>query len=185
MMSGDGTPPALLEDDCPVASFPYPESAARALGTAAARSEWLRRPASAVPSLDDVDADAGRAVVNAALADTEDAWLDSTLTRTLLQAYGIPMVAERLAASAEEAVEAARDLGLPAVVKSSAAGAHKTERGGVAIDLRDEDQVREAAERIGSPVIVQPHVRGCRSYLPASSRIPSSARWLRSVREAC
>jgi len=69
-------------------------------------------------------------------------------------------VAERLAASAEEAVEAARDLGFPAVVKSSAAGAHKTESGGVAIDLRDEDQVMEAAWRIGPSVLVQPYVSG-------------------------
>jgi len=160
MMSANGTPPALLEDDCPVASFPYPESAARALGIAAARAEWLRRPASAVPALEDVDSAASRAVVEAALADTDDTWLDSGQTRTLVQAYGIPLVAERLAASAEEAVEAARELGLPAVVKTAAAGAHKTERGGVAIDLRDEEQVRSAAQRIGLPVLVQPYVRG-------------------------
>jgi acetyl coenzyme A synthetase (ADP forming)-like protein len=159
MMSGEGTPPALLEDDCPVASFPYPESAARALGIATVRSEWLRRPASAVPALE-LDSAAGSAVVEAALVDTDDAWLDARQTRALLQAYGIPVVAERLAGNAEEAVEAARELGLPVVVKTSAVGAHKTERGGVAIDLRDEQQVRAAAERIGLPVLVQPYVRG-------------------------
>jgi acetyl coenzyme A synthetase (ADP forming)-like protein len=160
MMSGEGTPPALLEDDCPVASFPYPESAARALGIATVRSEWLRRPASAVPALEGLGSAEGSAVVEAALADTDDTWLDARQTRTLLQAYGIPFVAERLAGNAEEAVEAARELGLPVVVKTSAAGAHKTERGGVAIDLRDEQQVRAAAERIGLPVLVQPYVRG-------------------------
>jgi acyl-CoA synthetase (NDP forming) len=46
------------------------------------------------------------------------------------------------------------------VVKTAAAGAHKTESGGVALDLRDADQVRAAVERIGGPVIVQPFVRG-------------------------
>src|SRR5207244_7065794 len=55
---------------------------------------------------------------------------------------------------------AARKLGLPAVVKTAAAGAHKTECGGVALDLRDEEQVRAAVERIGAPVLVQPYLRG-------------------------
>jgi acyl-CoA synthetase (NDP forming) len=45
-------------------------------------------------------------------------------------------------------------------VKTAAAGAHKTETGGVAIDLRTEEQVHAAVERIGAPVLVQPYVRG-------------------------
>ena len=49
---------------------------------------------------------------------------------------------------------------MPAVVKRAAAGAHKTESGGVALDLEDEAAVRAAAERIGFPVIVQPMLRG-------------------------
>ena len=40
------------------------------------------------------------------------------------------------------------------------AGAHKTETGGVALDLGDEAAVREAAERIGAPVVVQQMVEG-------------------------
>jgi hypothetical protein len=45
------------------------------------------------------------------------------------------------------------------VLKSAAAGAHKTESGGVALDLREEAEVRAAAERIGFPVLLQPFVR--------------------------
>jgi acyl-CoA synthetase (NDP forming) len=44
-------------------------------------------------------------------------------------------------------------------VKTAAAGAHKTETGGVALDLADENEVRVAAQRIGTPVIVQPMLR--------------------------
>ena len=46
------------------------------------------------------------------------------------------------------------------VVKSAAAGAHKTETGGVALDLDSEEAVRAAVERIGPPVLVQPMVAG-------------------------
>ena len=90
----------------------------------------------------------------------DDAWLTPAETRELLSAYGLPLVEERLAESVDEAVEAAGELGLPVVVKSGVAGAHKTETGGVALDLGDEAAVRDAAERIGAPVIVQQMVKG-------------------------
>ena len=106
--------------------------------------------------------DTGRAqgVVSKALAGAEDAWLTPNDTRELLEAYGIPLVPEQVADSVDGAVEAATALGLPVVVKSAEAGAHKTETGGVALNLADEEAVREAAERIGPPVIVQPMVKG-------------------------
>ena len=160
VISADGTPAALREEGCPVASFAYPESAARALGLAGGRAEWLRQPAGAAPDLDGIDTPAARAVVEDALRGSSEAWLDPAAARTLLAAYGVPLVPERSAATAEEAVEAAAALGYPVVVKTAAAGAHKTESGGVALDLRDADQVRGVVERIGGPVIVQPFVRG-------------------------
>src|SRR5262249_8257734 len=49
-------------------------------------------------------------------------------------------------------------LGFPAVVKTAAAGARKTETGGVALGLADAAEVRAAAVRIGGPVLVQPMV---------------------------
>ena len=50
IMSSDGTPQILRDGTRPLATFGYPESAAAALGRAAARSDWLRRPAGTVPS---------------------------------------------------------------------------------------------------------------------------------------
>ncbi len=154
VMSAEGTPVELLESR--VASFAYPESAARALGLAAERSEWLRRPAGSVPELDGIDREAAEAVVGVA----EDGWLDPARTRALLGAYGIPLVPERTAASADEAVAAAEEIGYPVVVKTAAAGAHKTETGGVALDLDEEELVRAAVERIGTPAIVQRYLQG-------------------------
>ena len=160
VMSADGTPATLLDSESPVAAFPYPESAAHALGFAAERAEWLRRPVGRVPVLDGVDAAAARRVVESALTGSSERWLTPAQTRELLTAYGVPIVPERLAQTPDEAVAAARGLGLPAVVKTATPGAHKTETGGVALDLRDEEQVHAAAERIGGPVLVQPFLRG-------------------------
>jgi acetate---CoA ligase (ADP-forming) len=160
LLSAEGPPAAFRRTPALAALFTYPESAAHALGLATKRAEWLRRPAGTVPIVDDMDNMRAQSVVSEALARAEDAWLTPNETRELLEAYGIPLVPERVADSVDGAVEAARELGVPVVVKSAEAGAHKTETGGVALNLADEDAVREAAERIGPPVIVQPMVKG-------------------------
>jgi acyl-CoA synthetase (NDP forming) len=92
--------------------------------------------------------------------------------RALLEAYGVPLVPERLAASADEAAAAAEELGYPVVVKTTAAGAHKTEQGGVALDLRTEEQVGAAVERIGAPVLVQRYVAGGAELLAGAVQDP-------------
>jgi acyl-CoA synthetase (NDP forming) len=160
IVSADGTPESLREAGSPVATFAYPESAARALGVAAGRAEWLRRPAGTVPTLDGIDAVAARSLVDAALEASGDLWLEAADARALLTAYGIPVVPEAVAAGADEAVDAARTLGHPVVLKTAAAGVHKTESGGVVLNLETDDVVRDAAERIGGPVLVQPMIHG-------------------------
>jgi acetyl coenzyme A synthetase (ADP forming)-like protein len=159
LMSAEGVPQALREGERPVAAFPYPESAARALGRAVERAEWLRRPMGGAPQLEGIDHAAAAALVAEALDGAQEVWLDPAQTRALLTAYGLPVVAERIASDVDEAAAAARELGFPLVLKSAAAGAHKTESGGVALDLRGEAEVRAAAERIGFPVLLQPYVQ--------------------------
>jgi acetyl coenzyme A synthetase (ADP forming)-like protein len=152
-------PVVMSAEGAPAGSFSYPESAARALGLAARRASWLRRPAGAVPDLDGVDRPAAAALVADALAEGDDLWLEPAQTRSLLAHYGLPLVAERYADSPEAAAQAAMELGFPVVVKTAAAGAHKTESGGVHVDVRDADGVRRAVEGIGGSVIVQPFVK--------------------------
>ena len=160
-MSADGTPAILLDESSPVAALEYPESAARALGALADRAEWLRRPAGVVPALDGIDCAAGSADRRGRARDVERrlaaARAGARAAAGLRRARSSPSSSRPTRTSA---VEAARTLGFPAVVKSAEAGAHKTERGGVALDLRDEHAVREAVRRIGAPVLVQPLVTG-------------------------
>ena len=65
--------------------------------------------------------------------------------RRLLEATGIPIVPGVLAESEEEAVEAARLAGLPVALKiQSAALPHKSDIGGVALNLRSMEEVRQS-----------------------------------------
>ena len=91
-------------------------------------------------------------------ARTDDVWLAPDEVRRLLEAYGISLVPERYATGPQQALVEAAELGYPVVLKTAEAGAHKTEQGGVALDLTDPAEVRLAAERIGGPLVVQPMI---------------------------
>lgn len=89
--------------------------------------------------------------------------LDEVAAKRLLAAWGIPVVAERLVDSKEEALNAARELGWPVVLKSAAPGLeHKSDVGGVLLGLLDDAAVRAAysqlCERFGPRVVVQRQV---------------------------
>jgi acetate---CoA ligase (ADP-forming) len=76
VMGGTGTPQELRAGRRPIASFDYPESAAAALGRAADRADWLRRPAGAVPELADVDSRSPRSSSRVSCAlPTSSGWI--------------------------------------------------------------------------------------------------------------
>ena len=96
----------------------------------------------------------------------------------IFSAYGIATVATRVAQSADEAVAAADEIGFPVVLKiHSQEIGHKTDVGGVVVDLRTEDEVRttfnEMMERVADAlpgaevegVLVQQFVRGGRETI--------------------
>ena len=67
--------------------------------------------------------------------------LSETLSKVVLDAYGIPVTQPHAARTADEAVEAARRLGYPVVVKiDSPQISHKTEVNGVVLDLPNDDR---------------------------------------------
>ncbi|MAT98840.1 MAG: acetyl CoA synthetase subunit alpha [Anaerolineaceae bacterium] len=66
-------------------------------------------------------------------------------SKNVLAAYGIPTVETRLAQSADEAVKIAEEMGYPVVLKlNSETITHKTDVGGVRLDLATESEVRHA-----------------------------------------
>ena len=68
---------------------------------------------------------------------------------SILTAYGIPVAEWRMAKDADEAVKAAQEIGFPVAVKAdSETIVHKSEMGGVAINLMDANAVRQAVEKM-------------------------------------
>ncbi len=150
-----------------IPSFAFPESAAHALGRVADLADWRKRPPGVVPEMTGIDLDGARALVAGALAaQPEGAWLEPGTAAQLLSCFGIPVVATREVTDAAGARAAARDVGFPVVLKASAPGlVHKSDVGGVALDLRDEESVADAfttmAGTLGTAMtgaVVQPMV---------------------------
>jgi acetyltransferase len=74
-------------------------------------------------------------------------------SKQILSIYGIPTVETRLATSVDEAVEAAEAIGYPVVLKlNSETITHKTDVGGVRLDLVNEEEVRTAYQAIADAV---------------------------------
>ncbi len=92
------------------------------------------------------DRAAARAVVAAALAAGRE-MLSEPETKRILAAYGIPVVQTRMAESVAAAVQAANAIGYPVAVKIVSPDiTHKSDVGGVVLDLDDPAAVVHAAE---------------------------------------
>ena len=82
-------------------------------------------------------------------------------TKTIIERWGVPVARNAHASTADDAAEAADSIGYPVVVKvSSRDVTHKTEIGGVLINLRDHQSVREAFVSVQSNVPVGARIEG-------------------------
>jgi acetyl coenzyme A synthetase (ADP forming)-like protein len=157
------TIPEALRGGRPVPAFPYPETAARALARAAWYGQWRARPPSEVPRLEGIDIRAGRQLVEEALSERPGGgWLDLPLAGRLLGAFGIPVAPLVPVESASEAAAAAARIGAPVALKAGAV-LHKTDVGGVRLNLAGADAAtrafEEMAERLGEQMkgaVIQP-----------------------------
>lgn len=143
LMGREGLPTARPElRAAGIPAYIFPESAARALGALHRYARWVERPVQA-PSRFAVDAAAVTRILDQAQAEGRHRLLESEGLH-VLSAYGIPVVPHTLAQSPDEAVAAFRAFGgRPVVLKVvSPEVSHKTEMGGVLLDLRTVEEVR-------------------------------------------
>jgi acetyltransferase len=158
--------------------YRFPEEAASAM-TALVRYQKLRDAPQGRETRFRVDRASGERVIAAARrAGRSD--LTAEESRALLEAYGFPVAPTRLAKSAAEAIAAAQELGYPVVLKiESSRISHKTDVGGVKVDLRNADEVGAAYRDLVSrlrrrdpqlKVQLQSMVRGGREVIMGMAR---------------
>jgi acetyltransferase len=71
------------------------------------------------------------------------------VTRPLLEAYGISLIPGKLARDFQEALDAAKELGYPVVMKVASQDVlHKSDYGAIAVNIRNEGELENAYNRI-------------------------------------
>ncbi|HHP7238252.1 bifunctional acetate--CoA ligase family protein/GNAT family N-acetyltransferase [Longibacter sp.] len=151
-------------------TFAYPDTAVRAFNNMW-RYSYNLKALYETPSLPrDEEGLPDRDAADAIVSDAHEAGrvlLTEAESKNLLAAYGIPTVETRIAETKPDAVAAATDIGYPVVVKlHSLSITHKTDVGGVKLDLESAEEVEAAFDAIqgGVPddgfdgVTVQPMV---------------------------
>ena len=135
------------EEGCCVPCFNFPEAAAGVLDRACQYGEWLKRPKGTIPKLAIIDKKKAEQIVVSVLAQSTSRplWLDANSVNELFNCYGICTVQSKMARTAVQAARAAQEIGFPVAVKLlSDTITHKTEVGGVILNLRSQGEVKQA-----------------------------------------
>jgi succinyl-CoA synthetase beta subunit len=101
-------------------------------------------------------------------------------SKQFLVSYGIPITNEMLVTEASKLAAACEEIGYPLVLKGCSPDlSHKTEQGIIRVDIRSDDEAREAYTEIkkslnshGGDVLVQEMVKGKRELMVGMTRDP-------------
>ena len=164
-----GTVRILKEGRVPC--YDFPTAAAKVLGALSRYGEISRRIRGRVRVFDDVDRHRAKAIMKKA----EEAGrkrLSGAEVFRILASYGVPVAEWRTAANAREAGQAASEIGFPVVVKvDSAHILHKSDVGGVVLNLGDRKAVEAAVTKLGGDLQVPDLGFIVQKYLPGGKEV--------------
>lgn len=140
-----------LLNEAGIPTYTTPEKAVRAfmhLVSYARNLEILHETPRDIPVAFGLDRQRMRDLFDTILTEGGDV-LSENLSKAFLEAYEIPVTKPHLARSSEEAVAVAKRLGYPIVMKiHSPQITHKTDVGGVVLNLTNDEAVRQAYNRV-------------------------------------
>jgi acyl-CoA synthetase (NDP forming) len=143
--------------------FAFPERAAQALALAWRYARIRSAPVAAAVRPADLDVTGAREVANERLA-AGGGWLEPRDIVRLLARYGIEVCPQRVVGNVVQAEQAAQELGYPIAMKIAGQAVHKSDVGGVRVDLRDDSDLRaafgEIREHWQGEILLQPMVTG-------------------------
>lgn len=133
----------LTENGVP--NYPFPERAARVFRAMADYQTARARPEPEIVTFD-VDQDAVQEVFDEVRSE-DRVTIGDAEARSILKAYGMQIPASELAESPDQAIDIARQIGYPVVLKIASPDIlHKTDVGGVKVGLESAEEVRDAFE---------------------------------------
>ncbi len=139
------------------------------LGNSLAKVYYSPKPAPEKIELPDVDETKIREIIG----DADNGYLQPNQVQNLLDAVGIPRAGEAIVTTKDDAVNASIELGLPVVMKV-VGPVHKSDVGGVVLNVKDIDSVTREFERMikikdTTAILLQPMLSGTELFVGAKS----------------
>jgi acetyltransferase len=172
--------PILRQAKLPV--YVFPESAAISLAAMVRYHEIRERPAGKIVTFNDVDKNAVEEVLGKAVKEQRES-LNALEIGRILKAYKFPLPDSLVTQSLPEILNFARER-YPVVLKMMAAQvSHKTEVGGVQVDIRNREELETAYKKMNSKAkdlglaeysfLIQQMIKGGREIIMGMSLDPS------------
>ncbi len=121
--------------------YMYAEEAAEAMTRLDQQRQWMEKPQGSIPSYS-VDKNKVEKIIKNSLKEGR-AQLTTLESIDVLEAYGIRACKYGLATNEEEVAKLGNEIGYPVVMKmTSKTTSHKTDVGGVVVNIKDEEQLR-------------------------------------------
>jgi len=132
---------ALSDMDVNMPFFMYAEEAAEGFMRLEQQRKWIARPEGKIPCYD-ADRKKAESIIYQALKE-DRAQLTTRESIDVLDAYGIRVCKSGFATNEEEVVSLGNSIGYPVVMKmTSKTTSHKTDVGGVRVNIQSEEQLR-------------------------------------------
>ena len=136
-------------------------------GKALTKVYFTPKPAPANPQLPKVDEDKIRTIID----NSENGYLKPAEVQQLLDAAGISRAGEAVVSSVEDALSSAESLGYPVVMKV-VGPVHKSDVGGVVLNVKDSEAVKTEFERMikikdTTAILIQPMLSGTELFVGA------------------
>ena len=149
IMDGDKARKPIPVDGELLPNYAFPENAARVLGKLASYAEWQRQPEGMIPQFADIQPRRARQLCQNVIRERGGGWLSAEEVRAVLTSMSLRLPSGGVGRTAEEAARLAQEIGFPVAVKlASRRIVHKTEVGGVRLNLQDAEAVRQAYTEI-------------------------------------
>lgn len=128
--------------------YDFPETAAKALVSLTRYHDLQTRITGTIKKFKDVNIKTAREIISKAMKSSREI-LSATDVYQILSAYNIPVAGWRMADTIGDTVKAAEEIGFPVVIKADSESiVHKSDVGGVAINIKDSTAVRSVAEKM-------------------------------------
>jgi len=134
-----------------VPSYPFPEEAISALARAVEYAEMRRKPVGKIPEFRGIKRHEAIGIIEKVMTSTmkRPVWMEPQDVKSLLTFYGMKFVQTMVAETPAEASAAAAKIGFPVTVKlNSPTITHKSDVGGVILDINSSNEVKKAFNNI-------------------------------------